>query len=218
MRKITLLAIVAILIALPGSSQFLQDRLTGQMLLETAGDPVKGSPYLLEDWCTGTVYMKSGAKASSFPLKFNTYTNQLVFQHEGQTYVVENNVKEFELKPAGNSLIFRRNFPDIDKNTAESYYQVLADGSRAVLLKRHYKQLNDVQQYNAAPIKEYTTIEVYYVYIPGGNIVRLKKDKSSLLEAAGEERARMENLINKLDVKPSRESDLIKLFQAYNEL
>jgi hypothetical protein len=218
MQKIILLLVLTVATAIPGTSQFLQDRLTGQMLLETANDNIKGTPYLFEEWRTGTVYMKSGAKTTTFPLKFNSYNDQLIFKYEEQAYIVENNVKEFELAAEGGSLRFRRGLPAVDKNTGDTYYQVLVDGSKAVLLKRYAKILGEAQQYNAAPIKEYTTVEVFYMYIPGGNIVKLKKDKNSLLDAAGDKRAQMESLINRMDTKMNRESDLIRLLNAYNEL
>ena len=103
-----------------------------------------GNPYLFKDWMDGVVLFKSGRVVKQFKLRFDCARNRLMLQFEGASFAAESQVKEFVLytqsRKNKDSLLFRKGYPSIEKNTEDTYYQVLVSG-KAVLLRLYTKVL-----------------------------------------------------------------------------
>lgn len=198
---------------------FMADKVTGNLYRPNSHFDVEGSRFFLDDWSPGIIFMSDGYRAEKFKLKLDLESNELLFLHEGQPLVVVNPVKEFVLTPVagGDSFLFRKGFDSYDKNNGETYYQVLQDGE-VVLLKHTLKYISERKEYNkAATIKEYTTVTSYFIAKKDGSIVKVKREKSSLLAAIGDSSGKLLLWSDKKKNRARTEKEMIELVRAYNE-
>lgn len=199
------------------SSSFLADNVTGNLYKPPGATDIEGSRFLFEEWSPGIIKMKDGYKAEKFVLKFDFMSNELLFQHDGQTLVVVNPVKEFILTPipGGKIYQFRKGFSPIEKNDGETFYQVLQDGD-VMLLKHTAKYIKERTEYNkAGVIKEYATTVTYYVAKADGSITKIKRDRESLVAAIGDGK-----LLAWAEKKKNRgrsDEEMVEIVKAYNE-
>lgn len=202
------------------SNVFLADKVTGNLYKPEGANDIEGSRYFLEDWVPGIIYMKDGYKAEKFVLKFDLSSNELLFQHDGQTLVVVNPVKEFVLTAnfGSRSFLFRKGYAPIDRNDGDTYYQVLRDGS-VNLLKHTSKMITERKEYGkAGVIKEYATVINYYIARADGSLVKIKKnDRSSLLGAIGDSDGKLAAWAEKKKNRVKSEEDMVELVKAFNE-
>lgn len=200
------------------SNVFLSDKVTGNLYLPNTESTIEGTRLLFEDWMPGVIYMKDGYKADKFLLKFDFYSNELLFLHEGKTLVVVNPVKEFVITPTtGAPCLFRRGYQPIERNDEISFYQVIQDGPVS-LLKFTSKSINERKEYNkAGTIKEYATSINYFIAKSNGEIIKIKKDKSSLLSAIGDADGKLQTWVDKNKLRCKTEEDMIAVVKAYND-
>ena len=213
-----ILCLISAVTTIGQSNVFMADKVTGNLYRPSGETEIGGSRFLLEEWTPGVIYMKDGYKADKFLLKFDLYSNELLFLHEGKPLVVVNPVKEFVITPAvGAPYLFRRGYQPVDRNDQLSYYQVIQDGPVS-LLKFTSKTINERKEYNkAGTIKEYANVVNYFIGNSNGEIIKTKKDKSSLLSAIGDADGKLKDWIDKNKIRCKTEEDMIAIVKAYNE-
>ncbi|MBL7726430.1 MAG: hypothetical protein JNM68_02040 [Dinghuibacter sp.] len=182
---------------LSGNTLVLQNR-TGNVILE-GKKGVEGTPWLSDEWAVGKISMDNGQVFDSLMLKFNMEHNVLLFLQNGSPYECANNVRDFTVTYSGvdamETVQYRKNFPNINNHTTNTFYQLLADGPRLQLLCYRAKRYAETLVPNAAPRKHYTEIADYYIYDSKTKTIQLiKPKKSSLVEALPE----LEQQINTL--------------------
>lgn len=212
------IALVFILLPFLSQSQvFISDNVTGNIYREAADKSIEGSPFFVDDWVKGVIYMKDGSKADKFLLKLDLLRNELIFLHDGQILSVVNPVKEFVLNTADNKqLLFRCDYPAYERFDANSFYQVLQDGPTS-LLKMNRKSIKESTAFNQGLKKEYILNESYYISKPGRDLVRIKRDRSSLLEALGDADGKLAAWMSKNGNRCRTEEDMAAVIKAYNE-
>jgi hypothetical protein len=200
------------------SSVFMADNVTGNLYKNNTDTEIEGSRFLLEEWSPGIIYMADGHKAEKFLLKFDLYSNELLFLHEGKPLVVVNPVKEFIIKPVvGAPYLFRRGFQPVERNDEISFYQVVQDGPVS-LLKHTVKIINERKEYNkAGVIKEFITSSNYFVSKANGEIIKIKKDKNSLISAIGDTDGKLQAWVEKNKLKCKTEEDMMVVVKGYND-
>ncbi|MBL0134370.1 MAG: hypothetical protein IPP79_10350 [Chitinophagaceae bacterium] len=212
------MAIFLLLIPFLSNSQvFISDNVTGNIYREAADKSVEGSPFFIDDWSKGVIYMKDGSKADKFLLKLDALRNELIFLHDGQILSVVNPVKEFVLMPSDTKqLLFRCGFPAFERYDENSFYQVLQDGPTS-LLKMNRKSIKESTAFNQGLKKEYILNETYYIVKPGRAPIRIKKDKSSLLEALGDGDGKLPAWMSKNGNRCRSEDDMAAVVKIFNE-
>lgn len=202
------------------NQQILRDDLSGNVYKNGGSNSnIVGSPFFMDEWTPGVIYLKDGSKADKFQLKLDIFSNELLFLHQNKTLAVVNPVKEFVLTPAtGMRYLFRCGFLAIERNTEATFYQVLQDGATA-LLKLNKKSLVDVAEYNkASTTKEYSLTETYYISKPGGYAIKIKKDRASFLEAIGDTTGKLKEWLDKNKNRCKTEEELMAAVEAFNSL
>jgi hypothetical protein len=208
--------VLSITLSSAQSNLFLADKVTGNLYRPDKNAGIEGSAMFLEYWAPGVIYLKDGYRADKFRLKYDQYSSELLFEHEGQPLAVVNPVKEFTLSPPGQTYLFRSGYLPIDKNTEATYYQVLADGP-TVLLKHARKSINERKEYNkAATIKEFITTETYYIARPKGEIIQIKKGRESMLEALGYNQ-KLEGWMKQNKIRVRSEEEMIAVVNYFNQ-
>jgi hypothetical protein len=182
---------------------------------------VGGSPFLSNDYKMGTVQVNNEKTVSNVPVKFNIYSNAVMVQKEG----AELKLESFELvsyNEPGNDgaikrFIFRQGYPEIDNHTGNTIYQVLALGARIHLIKFLSQKVEEVPTLGDYSRREIVTSQQLYIYLPGGEIKKIKPGKQAVLDALPGMSAKIEETINSGNLNPKNESDLVKLLNALNQ-
>ena len=201
------------------SSVFLADKVTGNLYRVNENPDVAGSPFFLDEWVPGIIYLKDGYRAEKFKLKLDLYSNELLFLHEGKPLVVVNPVIEFVLNvPAGEQYLFRSGYFSVDDNTEATYYQVLQEG-QVTLLKQSRKIIIIKNEYSQrSGVKEFTGSENYFIARPGKTPVKIKKDKASLVAAIGDVDGKLMAWVNKNGLRCKSEEDMKMVVKAHSEI
>jgi len=201
------------------TAQFIQTD-QGAPFLGTNYTDVKGHPYLFDNWTDGTVKLINGKSYTSVQLKYNLLRDELFFKdiktEQLLAFVIP--VVEFKLNDQEKgSIIYRSGYKAIDDNTEKSYYQVLFDGVTQ-LLKRTSKKINEEKPFNSAStIKSFEVLTFYYIS-NNNTLIKIRKDKKSVLAALANQSAALENYIQEKSLNLKNEEDLIQLIQYYNSL
>ncbi len=166
----------------------------GNQIAVGAYTEYENHPYLLEDWSKGYLKATTGKWYAAEKLNYNVSTNQPEFQQGEKRFSPKLDLAAFTLGDTASGVYFQNGFPAIDQQTAKSFYQVLSKGS-VKLLKYTKATLLDVTSFNSATKKKrFDFNETYYVYRPDQKIIRVKKDKKSVLEALPEQATRIEEI------------------------
>ena len=113
--------------------------------------------------------------------------------------------------------VFQCGFPPIDNQNRISFYQILLNGKTS-LLKSVYKTIQERNNdLSGERYKEFATYENTYL-LKDGAMVRIKKDKSSLLNLLQDKSQVLQQYINDQKLNLKNEADLIALVKYYNTL
>ncbi len=181
-------------------------------------DDVEGSPFLLADWNWGAVKFRSGRMAKDLSLLFNVYNNQLYYKKDEKQLELELPVQEFMIRYKidndSAAVFYRSGFPATEKTTWQTFLEVLNDGNMK-LLKYRYKVITSFRPYNQAEKKKFEDREQLYVYVDG-RMLKLKKDKESIIEILPEHKAAILSIVEQKKLKLKNEEDIEKLFVELN--
>lgn len=182
---------------------------------------VGGSPFMTEDYQTGSVQVADDKIVTNVPVKFNIFSNAVMVQKDGQDMRLESfQVVSYDI--TGNDgaikhVMFKQGYPEIDNHTDKSVYQVLSMGSNVHLVKFLSQKVEDAATLGDYSRREIVTTQQLYIYTPGGEIKRIKASKQSVVDALPALSAKIEEVVtaNKLNLKS--ESDIAELVEALNK-
>ena len=182
---------------------------------------VGGSPFMTEDYQTGSVQVADDKIVTNVPVKFNIFSNAVMVQKDGQDMRLESfQVVSYDI--TGNDgaikhIMFKQGYPEIDNHTDKSVYQVLTMGSNIHLIKFLSQKVEDAATLGDYSRREIVTTQQLYIYTPGGEIKRIKASKQSVVDALPALSAKIEEVVtaNKLNLKS--ESDIAELVEALNK-
>ena len=202
-------------------AQFIRDNVSGAPYVTNRYTEILGSPLLFEEWYDGNIYLKDGSKAEKFPLKFNVYENQLIFNYNNQALIVQNPVKEFVINLVKDgkttTMAFRCGYLPIEKNDENTFYQVLQDGPTALLKQIKKAVVTNATYGGAENVRQFETVEAYFVALPRGDLARIRKDRGSLIDALGDGKGKLEAWMKANGNRGKTEADLIAAIKAWNE-
>jgi len=201
----------------PALPMFIED-ISGRPYSSKALDEIDGSPFLLADWNWGVVKFRNGRFAKDLSLHFNVYNNQLYFKKEEKQLEFELPVQEFMIRYLKDNdsvaVFYRSGFPETEKTNWETFWELLNDGNMK-LLKYRYKVISSFRPYNSAERKKFDDREQLYAYVDG-RMLKLKKDKESIIEALPQHKAAILGIVEQKKLKLKNEEDIVKLFVELN--
>ncbi|MCR8560018.1 hypothetical protein KXD93_20365 [Mucilaginibacter sp. BJC16-A38] len=203
-------------------SQFRYDR-QGRPINELSYTDIEGDPYLATDWATGTVTLQNGKNVGA-TLKFDIYADRLLFQGKNsETLEFIDKLTGFTLNITNTEisnispLVFANNFPAVDKQTENSWYQVIADG-KVKLLKYYGKQTSESRAFNSATnVKTFVPFQFYYLF-RNNQMIKTSLNKKSILKAFDDYGLQTEAYLKSNNINFKSDVDLQKLFAWYNSL
>lgn len=183
---------------------------------------MNGSPYLFNDWVKGNIQLDDGTIYNNLNLKYDQVRELLIFLADDNTSKrFSAPVKAFTLTNADDKewprITFRNGFKAIDGGNEKTYYEVLADGNTQ-LLKRTAKKIVDERAPGSLIISKQISATTRYYVNKGDRIIKIKKDKKSILEALSDKSSELETYIKHNNLNLKEDADLIKLIEYYNTL
>ena len=221
MKKLYSLLLITLTAVSFANAQFLRDNVSGAPYIANRYTDIQGSPLLFDSWNQGTIYLKDGTKAENFPLKFNVYENQLIFNYNDQALTVQNPVKEFVIATSAEAnapkMVFRCGYIPVEKNDEKTFYQVLQDGPVALVKQIKKMVVTNATYGGAENVREFSTTEAYFLAMPKGDLARIGKNKSSLIDALGDRQGKLDAWMKTNNNKGRSEADLMAAVKAWNE-
>lgn len=183
---------------------------------------IDGSPFLYDDWYRGKIVSPEGLVLDGIMIKYEAYSETIVYMAGGRTYEVSDGAATFTIYPATDgmkdSLFFRGGYASVDNNTPKTFYEVLVDG-KVALLKLHKKTTGLSQQNALASNKrEFILQEDLYLARKGQMPAKVKKDKDALLEIMSDKKDEVNAWLGKNKVNLKKEEGLAELLKFYNTL
>lgn len=180
-----------------------------------------GTEYLYDSFIKGHVLQADEKYFNNMDLNYDVMSDRLVFLSGGQEMAFKNPVKEFQLiKPKTSPIyleVFRNGFPPYGTYTEKSYYMVLNSG-KAIALKKPVKAIVEVTPYGSARSqKTVVNSELYFIY-NNGQLLKVKKDKKSLLNALNDKKEPLTKFIVDKKLSFKSDEDIQMLLEYYNSL
>lgn len=215
--KTTITSILGVLLLMTSAqAQFMYD-INGRVVSEIQYTDVEGTPYLLEDWNSGSVTMAKGGKVyDGIKMRYDAYKDELEYEKDGKLYRLGPEISAFAI-PTGNDLyIFQNGFPAVDNQTQNSFYRVLHDGTTK-LLKHYEMKMREERPYNSATtIKRFDLGQELYIVINGTMYPMKKNAKKELLKLLSDEKDLMQYIIKEEQLDFKTENDIVKLLEEYD--
>ncbi|WP_143774395.1 hypothetical protein [Niastella vici] len=192
----------------------------GQIAKEDDLNDISGNPYLLKDWCEGVVRFTSGRTVNQFKLKFDCLKNMLLMQFNGSAFAAESKVQEFVMYPKNkDSLLFRRGFPQTDKTSESTYFQLLWQGKASLLRlpARNIIEEKQIVTVNGRISRRMEEVEYYYLY-QNGALTLLPADRVALPEQFSDKKQPVAEFIAAHQLKMHSPDDFVQVVKKYNEL
>jgi hypothetical protein len=190
-------------------------------LAQTDNDAdISGNRYLFKDWCNGTVHFTSGRVLNQFKLKFDVFRNQLLLQFEGSTFAAESKINKFVMYPKSkDSMVFRKGFPDSDKGTDNTYYQVLFK-DKVTLLRLFARTVVEERSLVVASTKQHRRLEdtEYYYLLHNNTLVLLPGNRNELAAVFPDKKEQITEFITAQQFKMRSGEEYVAVVKKYNEL
>ena len=215
-RKLSVGLALLLAVCVSAQAQFMQD-VNGRVVNEMSYTDVEGSPYFIEEWHKGLIRMADGIKVhDGVKLRYDAYKDELEYEKDGKLYRLGPEISAFSI-PTGDALYeFQRGFPAVDKQTENSFYQVLHDGNTK-LLKHFTKDMREVKAYNSATTtKRFDDGEKLYVLKNGEMHLLKKANKKEILSLLDDERNLMNYIIKEEQLNFRTEDDIVKILEEYD--
>lgn len=182
---------------------------------------VGGSPFMTPDYKIGVVQVDNNTEVNNVPMKFNIFNNALMIQRDGFEYKLESfRLATYDITENDGSVkhfMFGQGYPDVEKNSARTVYQVLSVGPKAHLLKLLSQKVEDAATLGDYSRREIVTTEQFYIYVPGGEIKKIKPGKKDILAALPAYSSKIDEIAGANNLKLKSESDLTILFEELNK-
>lgn len=178
--------------------------------------------YLVKDWSNGVVRFSGGRILTEPKLRFNCVQNLLMLQFKGTEFAAQGKIVEFVLYvkrgKTTDSMLFRKEYPAIDQQNSETYYQVLTSG-KATLLKLHLKVLREERSIiGGSNVNRKLEDDKAYYLLKDNTMILLPQERNKIAEKFGDQSVAIAQFINMQQLKMHTDEDLIAVVKKYNEL
>jgi hypothetical protein len=192
----------------------------GDLVLQSEYVDIQGSPYYAPDWLKGSITLENAKTYQDVDLKYDEMKDKVyVKSAAGETILLNDKVKAFTIPAIANVAVrqFRSGFSGIPDASADSYFEVLAEG-KTQLLKRTTKSILENKEYNSASSTKTFIENVKYYLLRDGKATLIKKDKKSVLSALKDKETALESYIKEKSLNLKSDADLALLIDYSNTI
>jgi lysyl-tRNA synthetase class II len=186
----------------------------------------EGSVYIIDEWVSSTIVFSDATYMSNLETRYNLKSkfieilnpdNTIGVVYFGQVDYIITNEKFGKSSIYANCLKFANDFPEL-KNS--EFAEVLVDGKATLIddIKLEVIQANYNPQIDAGKNYDtYTKKHTYYI-INNGKLLKIKKNKKSILNALQDKQEQISTYIKTNKLKMSNIENIINVVNYYNEL
>jgi hypothetical protein len=191
----------------------------GNVLMFSAYTNLTGNPYFNKDWVKGDVKFKDGSVRKDVLVKYDELKDNLYTQAKGdKTGEFDTPVAEFTIATDEGGLTRFAAFPGNGKYSDNAFLQVLSDGN-VKLIRKNAKAISEHKEgIGTAVVTREVVDNIDYYLLISGKLVKIKKDKKSVLAALGNKQPELEAYIKANNLNLKNDADLAKLITQYNTL
>lgn len=222
MKKIAVIALLAIFAIKKLSAQTFQNQINGTTAQTKDFSDIKGSPFSSDSWVKGIVTLSNKKVYSNLDVKYSEYEDKLFLKGKNNELMDFNDkVEDFTLKftkSDNQELVHYRNgYSNIAGTSTEAFFQILVDG-KVQLLKKTSKKVQVQNEYGSITSNKSFTATTKFYIVTAEKATLIKKDKKSILSALVDKQSELETYAktNNLDFK--NDEDLVKLINFYNTI
>lgn len=203
------------------SNEFLND-VSGSPIHLKSDYNIEGTPFFSNEYCLANLKVRNGRKYTGVEVKLNLQDNAVIYRmQDGQDMLATTPLETIEFitcLDGGPPKLFQAGYPGIDRQSDQTFYQVL-DSGFATLLKYYKISFRDEKPYSSASVTRiYQEVPVYYAYIPANGMSRLGNTIEPLLKLFPDNKEKIVYYFKTHDLQLRREGDLRKLFAFSNTL
>lgn len=184
-----------------------------------ANTEIKGSPYEIEEFIPGIIYVNTKQYYSDILLRYNMYSDQMEFKRpDGAIYEV-NRPETIDSIIIGTSRYIHHAFKGGSKSR-NGYFKVLTGGTPLLLLKMNvfHNPAEPPGAYKeAVPESFERDADDFYLLFPQDDAVKFS-GKNEFLGIIGLKKAEMEKFIKKNKIRFNKQEDLIATMNYYYSL
>lgn len=173
----------------------------------------EGSPYL-NDWEYADIIFTSGGEVKDLLVRYNVYSNQLLYKEKQQTYLMGAPDSISELRFPDKTFIYSEYLPG-----KKTFFEVVLKGKVSLLTK--YEIEVTPANYNEALFSGNKNDVLYIkqkLYLQKGKSIVPITKKTELLEVLSDKKVEVVNLMTKERLSFRKKQDMTKLIAYYNQL
>ncbi len=180
---------------------------------------IKGSPYLNNEFVTGTIYTTQKQQYNGIPLRYNIYNDDLEFKKPSEEVLALAAPEIVEYAVFGENILSFSDYYQGNK-VKKGFLLVLEPGKASLMAKASvtFQKATEPAAYkDAEPAKFIRKADTYYIRIGNTTAVEIS-NKKSLLEAFPDNRDKVEAFIDKNKIKTNKAESLKEVVKYYNSL
>ncbi len=198
-------------------AQVIADAMSNRPYYQSAGADINGNPFLIDKWVPVRIFNWNGIVIENARVKFDIYSNTLVYESNDSVFQITGSLKYFELLISDKDTLKFSHSSLINKQLPDAYVQELVSKGSMRFYKTEKKQVESTAAYNTADgIKEYKSKTTYYI-IENNNLKQVTLSKKDLEEVCTKKWQQIAAYISSNKLSPKNEKDWIRIISYYNE-
>lgn len=206
--------------AAPLMDLFRMEQMTEESVNQTLTEQnISGSPYLEDEFTTGTVYTSDKKKFENVLLRYNIYNDDLEFQTPNKRVLAMDKPETIELADFGQYKMTYLSYASGNKQN-KGFFKILQEGKASLYAKPDVLFQKAVESDGIKPEKPAMFVskpDIYFIRI-GTNPAQKVGNKKELAALLGDHKSEIATYIKKNKVKVNKADQLKKLLNYYNSL
>lgn len=194
--------------------------MSGEPLRLKSYKDITGTPYLTEDWQSGTIYGLDANVNESVMLRYNIYEDKVEYKKDGMIYgLVSESVKGFSVAVADpdgriKRYVFENKMGKVGEYTDKNFFSVLYLNKVKFLQKVVVKLIDNTATYGTnVQQSKFVKEEEFYFVKETGESFKIKKNNASLLKVLNIKELKDFIKENNLNIK--EDNDLVEVMKFY---
>jgi hypothetical protein len=178
---------------------------------------IDGSPYYNDNWLPAVVKIKGKGECYTDSLKYNIFTNSLLFSYKKIEYYVENSNDVVYFTIGDTKFI---NFACAEDGS-QYFFEVICDGERLKLVRKYNCTIVEGKPsdgINPARNDKFAKDYRYFTIFKYQPAKQFRMRKSNLVELMADHHDEIVRYIKDNRLKMKRQEDFVKVFAYYNTL
>ena len=193
--------------------------ITGNNNRTVTQENIDGSPYLNDEFISGSVYTVQKIQYNEIPLRYNIYNNNIEFKTASDEIQELTNPEIIEKVVMGDIQMVYSPYLMANKNN-NGFFIVLEEGKVSLLAKPEIQFVPATQPAgykDAEPPKFIKKSDEYYLRIGTGQAI-LISNKKDMIATFPDNQDKIENFVSKNKIKTNKPESLKELVKYYNSL